>query len=122
MFSFDLVSIPPSIKKSSKHVIGDGLSNSIVSIQVGDALKASSGRDIMIDCEADGIPKPRVIWTKDNEDLSSSGRITIFKNGSLLLQKASEEDSGNFACTVINNRGVDMYSSRIKVMGMDTFQ
>ena len=116
------MSIPPNIKKSSKHVTESSTGssspkNSLISMKIGDTLKTSSGRDVLIDCEADGIPKPRVIWTKENEDLSSSGRITIFENGSLLLQKTSEEDSGNFACTVINNRGVDMYSSKIKVMG-----
>ena len=86
-------------------------------MKIGDTLKASSGRNILIDCEANGIPKPRVIWTKDNDDLASSGRIKIFSNGSLLLQEASEEDSGDFACTVINNRGVDMFSSKVKIMG-----
>lgn len=117
------MSIAPNIKRSHNHITEfslnhDGTSNNApVSIRVGDSLKSSSGRDIIIDCEADGIPKPRVIWTKDNEDLSSSGRIKIFQNGSLLIKDTSEEDSGDFACTVINNRGVDMYSSKIKILG-----
>jgi len=120
-----MLSIPPIIKKSSKHITDSPTDSgpsgsSVISIKVGDTLKTNSGRDIMIDCEADGIPKPRVIWTKDNEDLSSSGRISIFENGSLLLQETSEEDTGIFACTVINNRGVDMYSSKIKIMGQNT--
>ena len=88
-----------------------------ITINVGDSLKSRSGRDVMIDCEANGIPKPRVMWTKDGEDLTAGGRITIFSNGSLLIKKATEEDTGKFSCTVINNKGVDTVSSRLKFVG-----
>lgn len=92
-----------------------------ITINIGDSLKSRSGRDIMIDCEANGIPKPRIMWTKDGEDLTASDRITIFSNGSLLIKKATEEDTGKFSCTVINNKGVDTVSSRLKFVGKYEF-
>ena len=122
-----LVSIPPSIKKSSRRMTESSFdkpeipSTSQIAMKIGDTLKTDAGRDIMIDCEANGIPKPRIIWTKDNEDLASSGRVKIFQNGSLLLKSVTEEESGDFTCTVINNRGVDMYTSKIKILGMIVF-
>ena len=93
-----------------------------ITINVGDSLKSRSGRDVMIDCEANGVPKPRVMWTKDGEDLTASDRITIFNNGSLLIKKATEEDTGKFSCTVINNKGVDTVSSRLKFVGEYEFR
>ena len=71
----------------------------------------------MINCQATGIPKPRIIWTKDGNDLVSGDRITIYENGSLLVRGISEEDTGSFACVAINNRGVDTFWSDIKVLG-----
>ena len=72
----------------------------------------------MLNCDADGIPTPRVIWSKGAEEVEDNSRVTIFSNGSLRINQAGKGDTGRYTCTVINDKGVDKYTSEIKILGI----
>ncbi|CAN7998424.1 unnamed protein product [Ixodes hexagonus] len=70
------------------------------------------GRSAIIDCEADGFPKPRIRWTKaegeaarDFKPVVSSAHVQVFENGSLAINDAKEEDAGFFLCQASNGIG-----------------
>eukprot|EP00794_Sanderia_malayensis_P010066 gene10066-11094_t len=74
----------------------------------------------MIDCEADGIPKPRVLWTKDEIEILNDKNTVVYGNGSLKIVNAQKGDSGKYVCMMINGRGVDKYSSALKIVDKDS--
>ncbi|KAL3225999.1 hypothetical protein MRX96_025279 [Rhipicephalus microplus] len=70
------------------------------------------GKTVVIDCEADGFPKPRIRWTKaegeaarDFKPVMSSAHVQVFENGSLAINDAKEEDAGFFLCQATNGVG-----------------
>ncbi|XP_064480697.1 cell adhesion molecule Dscam1-like isoform X2 [Ornithodoros turicata] len=70
------------------------------------------GKNVVIDCEADGFPLPRVRWTKaegdaprDFKPIVSSAHVQVFENGSLGINGAKEDDAGYFLCQASNGIG-----------------
>eukprot|EP00794_Sanderia_malayensis_P010055 gene10055-11084_t len=116
-----MLSTAPMIEKSSKHVTQHAQGNDhLTIIGIGDQLKTSAGHDVMIDCEADGIPKPRVLWTKDEIEILNDKNTVVYGNGSLKIVNAQKGDSGKYVCMMINGRGVDKYSSALKIVDKDS--
>lgn len=71
-------------------------------------LKTVEGSCIELECRAEGLPQPEIIWklATGSESFSKivvSNRLQIALNGSLLLCPASQEDSGNYMCEATNN-------------------
>lgn len=62
--------------------------------------------NLLIDCIVSGYPKANVTWTKDNRELPNE-RFIVQDNSSLLVMKASLEDSGTYACVAKNEFGTD---------------
>uniref|UniRef100_T1JD47 Down syndrome cell adhesion molecule-like protein Dscam2 n=1 Tax=Strigamia maritima TaxID=126957 RepID=T1JD47_STRMM len=71
------------------------------------------GGSILINCSADGFPKPVISWTKvedpgDNERkevISSSSVLHVFTNGSLWIKQALIEHKGRYFCQATNGIG-----------------
>ncbi|XP_059173362.1 inactive tyrosine-protein kinase 7-like [Physella acuta] len=76
---------------------------------------AYEGQPMMLHCVAEGDPKPKITWEKDNRVLSpaaavagiaATNKYTLYPNGTLLLDKVLMEDKGRYACTANNSAGV----------------
>ncbi|XP_071041968.1 cell adhesion molecule Dscam1 isoform X3 [Parasteatoda tepidariorum] len=70
------------------------------------------GRSIMIDCEADGFPPPRLTWRKaagsvpeSYKPISSSSHLHVFENGTLTILDVGEHDAGYYLCQASNGIG-----------------
>ncbi|XP_071033639.1 cell adhesion molecule Dscam1-like [Parasteatoda tepidariorum] len=70
------------------------------------------GRSVMIDCEADGFPPPRLTWRKAEgtvpesyKPISSSSHLHVFENGSLTILDVAEIDAGYYLCQASNGIG-----------------
>ncbi|XP_035221790.1 Down syndrome cell adhesion molecule-like protein Dscam2 [Stegodyphus dumicola] len=70
------------------------------------------GRSVMIDCEAEGFPPPRLTWRKAEgsvpesyKPISSSSHLHVFENGSLTILDVSENDAGYYLCQASNGIG-----------------
>ncbi|XP_067138815.1 cell adhesion molecule Dscam1-like isoform X2 [Centruroides vittatus] len=70
------------------------------------------GKSVVIDCQAEGFPQPRVRWTKadgdsprDFKSIVSSPHLQVFENGSLAIHDVKEIDSGYYLCQASNGIG-----------------
>ncbi|PRD34283.1 UNVERIFIED_CONTAM: Dscam2 [Trichonephila clavipes] len=76
------------------------------------------GRSIIVDCQTEGFPQPRVRWTKaegtefiigdsprDYKAIVSSPHLQVFENGSLSITDATESDAGYYLCQASNGIG-----------------
>lgn len=59
-------------------------------------------------------------WEKVNGQLPKD-RISWEANGTLLIKKASSEDTGTYICTASNELGTDRTSFTVTVFGNVTF-
>uniref|UniRef100_A0A5F8GC10 Matrix remodeling associated 5 n=1 Tax=Monodelphis domestica TaxID=13616 RepID=A0A5F8GC10_MONDO len=67
------------------------------------------GDVVTVACEAKGEPTPKVTWLSPTNRLIpiSSDKYQVFRDGTLLIQKAQRSDSGNYTCVVRNSAGED---------------
>ncbi|NXE21346.1 MXRA5 protein, partial [Ardeotis kori] len=67
------------------------------------------GDVVTVACEAKGEPTPKVTWlSPTNRPIPAlSDKYQVYKDGTLLIQKAQRSDSGNYTCVVRNSAGED---------------
>lgn len=61
------------------------------------------GSNVTLECAADGVPTPKLSWTKNNEDLPQ-GRYSMH-HGILVLSRSFPTDAGTYICTADNGNG-----------------
>jgi len=65
-------------------------------------IKSRMGKDVTLWCNATGYPKPVVYWTREDRNRKlPDGSYQYWGNG-LTIEKASEEDTGIYACYLDN--------------------
>ncbi|CAH1390384.1 unnamed protein product [Nezara viridula] len=69
-------------------------------------------RNVVLDCQAQGVPQPTIIWKKatglksgDYEEIRDRMYTKILNNGSLLLQNVKEDREGYYLCQAQNGIG-----------------
>ncbi|NWX48376.1 MXRA5 protein, partial [Steatornis caripensis] len=67
------------------------------------------GDVVTVACEAKGEPTPKVTWlSPTNRPIPAlSDKYQVYRDGTLLIQKAQRSDSGNYTCIVRNSAGED---------------
>ncbi|CAL1284864.1 unnamed protein product [Larinioides sclopetarius] len=68
-----------------------------------------SGRNVRIDCLADGFPAPVITWERGSANsprhysaIASGPHYEVYANGSLLIKNAQEDDAGYYLCQASN--------------------
>jgi len=77
------------------------------------------GEDVEITCVSRGKPKPTAEWYKNNNLLSSQGRVTV-SSRAVIISQVETSDSGYYKCQASHNYGEDsdrMYLNVIKKKG-----
>jgi len=58
-----------------------------------------------LSCSATGLPLPSIKWFKSQDSISNDFHFSVLPNGTLVINSASEQDSGWFTCRAMNNAG-----------------
>nr|XP_021535737.1 protein sidekick-1 [Neomonachus schauinslandi] len=63
----------------------------------------------------------RYVWKKDNTVItpSSSSRVVVEKDGSLLISQTWSGDIGDYTCEIVSEGGNDSRTARLEVIGSD---
>ena len=70
------------------------------------------GKDVMLKCNASGVPKPEMTWKKDGELVTNSSKYTVitdvtskaFTSSVLQIRQFTKEDIAVYSC-ISWNRG-----------------
>ena len=65
---------------------------------------AHPGDDVTITCESRGVPKPTVEWYKNDQFLSTQGRIRVSRTN-VIISQVQPSDSGYYQCRARHNYG-----------------
>ncbi|XP_075546074.1 cell adhesion molecule Dscam1-like [Dermacentor variabilis] len=70
------------------------------------------GENVVIDCQAEGFPPPRIWWEKSSASKPSEYKVIIsnshihaLENGSLMVREAERNDTGFYLCQASNGVG-----------------
>ncbi|KAH8025166.1 hypothetical protein HPB51_004148 [Rhipicephalus microplus] len=70
------------------------------------------GENVVIDCQAEGFPPPRIWWEKSSaarpteyKVIISNSHIHTLENGSLMVREAERNDTGFYLCQASNGVG-----------------
>ncbi|XP_015196874.2 vascular endothelial growth factor receptor 1 isoform X2 [Lepisosteus oculatus] len=74
---------------------------------------------ITLTCLAQGVPKPQLVWYKDNQELHQGSGILLSTGGSTLhIERITQEDEGWYTCAATNERGSVESSAYITVQAV----
>ena len=78
-----------------------------ITSSIPQTLVVRSGRRIEMQCAGVGPPTPDVYWTNRSRPVNSS------QQGTLTIERASEENAGIYRCHAVNHLGRDVKETRI---------
>uniref|UniRef100_A0A8C5M088 Matrix remodeling associated 5 n=1 Tax=Leptobrachium leishanense TaxID=445787 RepID=A0A8C5M088_9ANUR len=98
-----------SVKVVAEKAIIKNKTYAIINVPYGDVVTVS--------CQAKGEPLPKITWlTPANKPIPAmSDKYQIYRDGTLLIQKAQRSDSGNYTCLAHNSGGEDKKIVQIQV-------
>ncbi|NWW47752.1 OBSL1 protein, partial [Pedionomus torquatus] len=82
------------------------------------AFTVQSGSDAVLSCQITGNPRPSILWEKDKTPIEPSGRFHVEVKGdlySLLVSRATPQDSGLYICKAKNSVGETYAAATLKV-------
>lgn len=105
--------VKPTVEISGRVYVSGG---DLVDMHVGDNLTAILTTPVNINCTARGIPKPKMTWKMNGQQLGNGGNYKTDNSGALAIKGV--EDPGEFTCIAENFVGQDDASSFISLLGM----
>ena len=74
------------------------------------------GEAVELECEAEGNPKPEIIWFKDGSIITeaNNNRVSLSQSR-LVIRNLVESDNGSYKCKAKNAAGSKEYSTVLKV-------
>lgn len=116
LFNYNFLStdaVKPTVEISGRVYVSGG---HLVDMHVGDNLTAILTTPVKINCTAKGIPKPKMTWKMNGQQLGNGGNYKTDNNGALAIKGV--KDPGEFKCIAENFVGQDDASSFISLLGM----
>lgn len=71
------------------------------------------GNSILLPCQASGRPRPKMMWTRDEEDVLAAGdpRVRVLDTGELFISELKWVDMGLYVCVAENAISKDSIST-----------
>ncbi|XP_076068866.1 immunoglobulin superfamily member turtle isoform X3 [Oratosquilla oratoria] len=76
------------------------------------------GDSIILNCEAEGTPKPEIFWFRDNHPVVPTDNVAIFNDGTeLRINKIRDQDIGDYVCVARNAEGRVHHDAKVVIAG-----
>lgn len=89
--------------------------------RIGDSpttIRSLVGDNIVLPCEAVGVPIPVVMWSRGGEKYpAQDARFEQLQQGSLSIRNAKEGDSGKYLCIAVSEAGSESKTLWLEVNG-----
>ncbi|XP_050688156.1 protein turtle-like isoform X4 [Eriocheir sinensis] len=83
-----------------------------------DVTYVNIGDSIILNCEAEGTPKPEIFWYRDDKTVEPSETVGIFNDGTeLRINKIRDEDIGDYVCVARNPEGRVHHDAKVVIAG-----
>ncbi|XP_046530474.1 hemicentin-2 isoform X1 [Equus quagga] len=79
-------------------------------------VRAVAEEEVLLPCEASGIPRPSIAWQKEGLSVPAGVNAQILPSGQLRIVRAGPEDAGNYFCIVQNSAGSAVGKTRLVVL------
>ena len=66
-----------------------------------------TGESITMNCNITALPRPEVVWLRDNDTVEYSERLQLLEDGSLYISDVILSDDGVYQCIATNVNGSD---------------
>ncbi|KAL9972279.1 hypothetical protein ACROYT_G018562 [Oculina patagonica] len=76
---------------------------------------AIAGSTVVLECVANGFPKPRVTWLRDGLPVVFGSDYSIVGASNLLIESVSEEHAGTYTCRAITGGSVEQATAKLDV-------
>ena len=90
---------------------------------MSDRVTATTGGTERLACSAVGLPAPRIVWYKDGVPLVDHHEEDVVvvdsvrATNQLILRHLAPDDSGQYRCTALNDRGNVSFTYNLHVVG-----
>ncbi|XP_044582352.1 protogenin-like isoform X2 [Cotesia glomerata] len=78
-----------------------------------------NGKTARFECQAEGVPTPKIYWLKDAKNITINGRKTIYikenNKVELAISATVPSDSGDYQCVAVNSAGEIWAAGRLQV-------
>ncbi|XP_044938536.1 hemicentin-2 isoform X2 [Mustela putorius furo] len=78
-------------------------------------VRALVAEEVLLPCEASGIPRPSISWQKEGLSIPAGASTQVLPTGELRITHASPEDAGNYFCLAQNSAGSAVGRTRLVV-------
>ncbi|OCT78704.1 immunoglobulin superfamily member 10 [Xenopus laevis] len=88
-----------------------------IKLNMKTSYEAKAGESVVLDCEANGEPTPKIFWLLPSSDMIavSHDRYLLHENGSLTVNQVKLLDAGEYMCVARNPAGDDTKLLKLEV-------
>ncbi|KAM5331532.1 hemicentin-2 [Glossophaga mutica] len=78
-------------------------------------VRALAEEQVLLPCEALGVPRPSITWQKEGLSIPTGGHSQVLPGGQLRIFHVSPKDAGNYFCIAQNSAGSAVGKTRLVV-------